>query len=1229
MHCMDSDYSVFSILPPYNTVNAQVIRSVGTTSSNMVTTLMTGADGVWITYEAVADSTLSINTTSVGKTNFWTYAQALYGTALAPDTGLTGLKMPGTANTPQRFIWDASNDWFAAAGIPIVPKDDAGRKNFYPMLRLKAYDSTNTLRASADVAVPVSDEMDCRACHASGSKLDDAKPYGGWVNEANAERDFRLNILKKHDEILLGTSLYQASLVAKNYREDGLFQTVSVDGKPILCAACHASEALPGNGYDGVSPLTQALHSSHATVIDPDNGLRLGAESNRSACYQCHPGSTTRCLRGAMGSAVASDGSMQMQCQSCHGTMRQVGSPLRTGWLDEPSCQQCHTGTAVSNNGQIRYTSVFDQTTGQPRVAVNQTFATNPNTPATGKSLYQFSSGHGGLKCQACHGSTHAEYPAGANDNVQSNALQGHVGVLSECTTCHAVSPSRSRYAGGPHGLHPMGTSWGENHDDYSTGCTNCHGSDRRGTVLSDMQKTRSLKRKDVSPEYLTFWRGYRIGCWSCHNGTGGSGAPPASPTLTASAISAAGAPVRQTITLSATTAVPRIITQPAHGTVALTGTTLTYYPEPGYSGTDSFTLAARNSTNSVDSNLVTVNITPANYLLWRGDGTTNAWAVGGASNWLVNGATPGVYADGGAVTIDDTGSASPAIALNGALAPGAIVVNANRDYTFGGTGSLGGTASLTKFGAGTLTINPSNTFSGASTIRAGTVRASALAITAGASSLGNSAGAVALGDTLTKGTLVYTGNTATFTRGLTVAAGGGQLDAATSGQTLSVSTGGITANGPLTFGGEGIIQVNSVISGSGGLIKTGGGRLIVNNNMTFTGPENAVAVAINQGIIKMSGRKTFFANRNVSVSANAVWLLDGTDPTVGQLTGKGLITSEWKPTTPEIDVLTVGGGDSTSTFGGMIAGGNGTDACGIALTKTGTGTVTLTGENTYAGTTTISAGTLQVGAGGNVGTLGTGNVVNNATLVFNRGDNNYASLVVPGAISGSGNLIKDGAGLVSLTANNHTYTGNTTVLAGTLCISGTVASGGSATVRAAGGGTLRLCGGTVTAGTVQIDGGGSMSGHGTINGNLVNAGTVTADTGAGFTINGSVTNSGTMRLLGGTALQVSGMFVNNGLLDLITGSQTLPANFQNNGTVLDSSSVRVSDFVLNTNEVRFSVVSAVGHNYQLQRAESLAAEAWQNVGTAVPGTGQEILFTDPTGALGAKKRFYRVMVSP
>jgi len=75
-------------------------------------------------------------------------------------------------------------------------------------------------------------------------------------------------------------------------------------------------EALAGSGRAGISALTSAVHSRHAEVIDPTNGLALDATANRSACYRCHPGSETKCLRGAMGAAVAGDGSLAMHARA-------------------------------------------------------------------------------------------------------------------------------------------------------------------------------------------------------------------------------------------------------------------------------------------------------------------------------------------------------------------------------------------------------------------------------------------------------------------------------------------------------------------------------------------------------------------------------------------------------------------------------------------------------------------------------------------------------------------------------------------------------------------------------------------------------------------------------------------------------------------------------------------------------------------------------------------------
>ena len=81
MHCMDSDYSVFSILPPYNTIEAQLI--VGGR-------LITNGSGYTLTYQAMADPDGSFNSTAMGKGNYYTYAKALYGATLTNEAGLAG-----------------------------------------------------------------------------------------------------------------------------------------------------------------------------------------------------------------------------------------------------------------------------------------------------------------------------------------------------------------------------------------------------------------------------------------------------------------------------------------------------------------------------------------------------------------------------------------------------------------------------------------------------------------------------------------------------------------------------------------------------------------------------------------------------------------------------------------------------------------------------------------------------------------------------------------------------------------------------------------------------------------------------------------------------------------------------------------------------------------------------------------------------------------------------------
>lgn len=605
MHCVDgTDYSIFAVLPPYNTVNAQLIAADGT--------LVRNPSGITVTYEAVADTNGSINTTSIGKSNFWTYVKTIFGASIPPDAGLAGSHMPGSSNTPQPMVFDTNRGWFTAVGVPIFPIDDRGTKNYYPMMRVVARDAGGNVLASTNVVLPVSDEMDCRSCHASGA-APAARPAIGWAYDNDPARDVKLNVLAIHDQHQTANANYASALATRGYSASGLRAT-ALSGTPILCASCHASNALGAAGLPPIQALTAAVHTRHDDAVDPTTGLSLGAMTTREACYRCHPGAQTRCLRGVMGSATAANGSYAIECQGCHGSMLAVGDASRRGWLDEPRCQSCHTGTATSNSGQIRYLNAFSSP-GVARVPADPTFATSPDQPSAGLSLYRFSTGHGGLQCEACHGSTHAESPTPRpNDGVQNIAIQGHVGALAECEACHGSAPQTVN--GGPHGLHPLGATWVSRHgdiaDEGNTGaCQACHGTDYRGTVLSRARGDRQLSTPFGAK---TFWRGFQVSCYACHNGPGGEQTSSNRPPSVSNASATSGG-AATSIALNATdpdfnALTLRVVSQPAHGRAGISGTTATYVPDAGFSGSDSFTFAANDG--FTDSNLGTAAISVA-----------------------------------------------------------------------------------------------------------------------------------------------------------------------------------------------------------------------------------------------------------------------------------------------------------------------------------------------------------------------------------------------------------------------------------------------------------------------------------------------------------------------------------------------------------------------------------------------------------------------------------------
>lgn len=296
-------------------------------------------------------------------------------------------------------------------------------------------------------------------------------------------------------------------------------------------------------------------------------------------------------------------------------------------------------------------------------------------------------------------------------------------------------------------------------------------------------------------------------------------------------------------------------------------------------------------------------------------------------------------------------------------------------------------------------------------------------------------------------------------------------------GQTLTLAgtTPGFQIN-------NGTTRIDSVVDGTAGLVKTGAGNLTLIAANTYTG-----ATTITAGT-----------------------LLIGNGGTTGSLAAASAINNNSALVFNRTNAIAQG-----TDFAAVISGTG-------SLAMNGSGTLILSGDNTYTGTTTITAGNLQIGSGGTTGKLSTTSAItNNAALIFNRSNGVIQGSGFANTITGTGSLTNAGIGALTLNIEN-TYSGLTTVSAGSIKVlnanalgtttAGTVVNG--TTTGSTSNARLELEGGiTVTGETLTLNGVGNFYGAlGSTSGSNVWAGNVTigsAGTRLGSTTGNTLTVSG------------------------------------------------------------------------------------------------------------------------
>jgi outer membrane autotransporter protein len=353
-----------------------------------------------------------------------------------------------------------------------------------------------------------------------------------------------------------------------------------------------------------------------------------------------------------------------------------------------------------------------------------------------------------------------------------------------------------------------------------------------------------------------------------------------------------------------------------------------------------------------------------------------------------------------------------------------------------------GGLFGLTKTGAGALTLSGANTYGGDTTITAGLLIADRLT--------GGNISALGSGTLRLSGGALRTDVTGTYAQDVVFTAGTSSVFSAAAGQLAQIGVNlAVRESATAIFGVAGVAGTAYV------------------NAATVTIDASATIVVAGGTLAGRTDFGTALRSGSTRVDAGATLdLRDASSPTIRNLSGAGEVKIPGGTVESPGLSLTVDGGAST-TFSGVISGLNGSSSVLVTTRPgtTGTGTVVLAGANTYAGGTRICDCTvLQLGNGGTSGSI-LNNVANAGTLAFNRSDSHtFAGVISNDALTAgsAGKVVQMGPGTTILTGTN-TYSGGTTISAGTLSVSRDANLGAAAGGLTFNGGVLQITGTSFT----------------------------------------------------------------------------------------------------------------------------------------------------------------------